>query len=354
MNKLYSNLKIFKHPNKLLSIKDGNVTPPIMVRIKPTNVCDQKCYYCSTPVKATYVKNASDEFKYNDYLPWRIMKSLLDDLYNMGVKSVILSGGGEPLVYKYIEDTLRLIREYGFDYALITNGWKLKGDIAKLLDDASWVRISADSSSLKNYSNIRNIRDNALLDIFKNIREFNKIRRGHFGINYVVHKRNYKEVLDSAATYKCLGVDNIKFAPLIDKNLDVGYHKNIKDDVSLQIKKAQDMYNSDTFQVIDRYTSPLDTSVVFKRDYSRCPMIQIVSSVAANGKVYLCHDKAYMRGFDIGNLHKDRFKDIWMSKDTERIFKTFDAKKKCKHHCVWDSRNRIINEYMNMGDDNFI
>ena len=54
MNTTYSNIRIFKHPKKLKELVDGIVSAPIMARIKPTNICDQFCFYCSTPIKSTY------------------------------------------------------------------------------------------------------------------------------------------------------------------------------------------------------------------------------------------------------------------------------------------------------------
>ena len=44
----YSNLKIFDHIDKLNeAVKENKRVAPIYIRIKPTNNCNHKCYYCS-------------------------------------------------------------------------------------------------------------------------------------------------------------------------------------------------------------------------------------------------------------------------------------------------------------------
>ena len=43
----YNELKIFRHLNRIGGLLQGERVAPIYVRIKPTNVCNQRCYYCA-------------------------------------------------------------------------------------------------------------------------------------------------------------------------------------------------------------------------------------------------------------------------------------------------------------------
>ena len=44
----YSSLKVLHYKDKLDSLEsDKPITAPIHIRIKPTNICNHKCYYCS-------------------------------------------------------------------------------------------------------------------------------------------------------------------------------------------------------------------------------------------------------------------------------------------------------------------
>ena len=43
----YSELKIFRHTEHINKFLRGERVAPIYVRIKPTNICNQRCFYCA-------------------------------------------------------------------------------------------------------------------------------------------------------------------------------------------------------------------------------------------------------------------------------------------------------------------
>ena len=55
----YSDLKIVWHKEKLASIRDGIITAPICVRVKPTNRCNHRCFYCLTKGTMILTPNGS-------------------------------------------------------------------------------------------------------------------------------------------------------------------------------------------------------------------------------------------------------------------------------------------------------
>jgi len=354
MSEIYSDLKIFKHMDRLDGIQNKILVPPIMARIKPTNICDQHCFYCSTPVKATYVKDSEDEFVYSDSIKWNVLKNTINDLANIGTKSIIFSGGGEPLVYPKINDAIKLVFKRELDLGLITNGWKLTKDRAKLLRNSSWIRLSIDTSDPAKYSEYRKIKQEAFNELVDNIKYFVSIKKGTIGINYVVHKYNFTDIYNTVKFFKSIGIDNIKFSPLVYKDAPIEYHNSIRDIVNKSISNSKKEFEDDSFKVINRYDYELDASLNFTRTYDSCSICRLVTSIAANGKVYLCHDKAYMKGNDIGNVYNNTFNDIWFSNKTKEIFDSLNPIEKCKHHCIWDKRNMLMNNYFNAKDINFI
>ena len=127
---VYSDLKIFHHLDKIQDILNSKRTAPIYIRIKPTNRCNQNCYYCGSkddnvPEDRLFDKTAM--------IPKEKMYEIIHDLHEMGVKAITFSGGGEPLVYPYIEETLGLVRSKSIDYSIITNGQELEGKKAEML-----------------------------------------------------------------------------------------------------------------------------------------------------------------------------------------------------------------------------
>ena len=341
----YSQLKIFHHKDLLTQLENGERCDPLYIRIKPTNVCNHNCYYCH--YKNPYL--TLDEYNPNDMIPREKMLEIVSDMKEMGVKAVTFSGGGEPLVYPYIEETMEKILEAGIDLSIITNGSMLKGKKAQLLAKAKWVRISIDSISAFEYAKIRGIGESALPEILENIKAFAQIKDDtcELGINFVIGKENYMEIEQIAKTMKDLGVNHVKFASLCSNDTE-GYHKDIKDGVIATLHKLGEQLNDEKFKIIDLYTSDFDNYEVFKRTYSRCPIKEFVCIIAANSKVYYCHDKAYLSNGCVCDLKDQSLKDGWNSDEVTEKFKEFDALKVCKQHCVYDSRNVLINSYLDM------
>ena len=350
----YSNIKIFHHQDTLNKVERGERCNPLYIRIKPTNVCNHNCYYCH--YKNPYL--SLDEYRPNDSIPHDKMMEIIEDMKNMGVKAVTFSGGGEPLLYPYIEEAMEKILEAGIDLSIITNGSMLAGKKAQILAKAKWVRISVDSIIPENYAKIRGISENAMDTLLKNIGEFAKIKDEacEFGVNFVIGKENYKEITNVATTMKALGVNHVKFAALFSTETEE-YHKEIKDEVIATLNRLSEELNSEKFKIIDLYTSDFETDYrVFKRTYSRCPIKEFVCIIGANSKVYYCQDKAYLSDGCVCDLNSRSFKEGWFSDDVTRKFREFDAKKVCGQHCVHDSRNVLINSYfdMDMNHVNFI
>jgi len=152
-----------------------------------------------------------------------------------------------------------------------------------------------------------------------------------------------------------LGVNHIKYTARMTNNVN-DYHEDFKEQVIDQIKKVKDEFQSERFAVINLYESDFDLSAVFERQYSNCAVKEIITVIAADCKVYYCHDKAYLKNGIIGDIKEKSFRDIWFSQETTEKFKNFDAKIQCRHHCVYDDRNILLNTYLSLNKNhiNFI
>ncbi len=134
----YSYLKVFRHFDKLESIREKKVTPPLYIRIKPINICNHHCYYCSYEDANLGLRST---FKETDKLSREMMMGIIRDLADMKVRAVTFSGGGEPLLYAHIVEAMNLLLEHGINLSIITNGQLLWRDRAEVLRDAKWVRV---------------------------------------------------------------------------------------------------------------------------------------------------------------------------------------------------------------------
>ncbi len=343
----YSNLKIFDHIDKLNEvIRENKRVAPIYIRIKPTNYCNHKCYYCSY---ADSVLGLRDSVKKQDQIPWEKMQEIIADMKEMGVKAVTFSGGGEPLVYPHIVEAMQQILNAGIDLSIITNGQLLKEERAEVLAKAKWVRVSFDAADADTYAKIRQLPLSAFDEVCDNIREFSKIKADHceLGINFVINHENADQVYDMAVLVKQLGANHIKYTARITKDL-FEYHDSFKEEAIRNIYKAQKDLEGEGFKVINKYEGDFESAMVFHRCYERCYINNIFTVIAADSKVYFCHDKAYVSSGAVGDLSSRSFKELWYSDEVKERYRRFDPRKECDHHCVYDDRNELLNTFYSL------
>ncbi len=340
----YSDLKAVWHPEKLRAIREEIITPPIYVRIKPMNPCNHNCYNCVYDVGFSGIHSNMDR---KSMIPKEKMQEILEDFNEMSVKAITYSGGGEPLIYPFITETLKKTLESKIDLSIITNGQELSGERAELLSSAEWVRVSSNSCTPEVFNEIRK-RPKAEFDkLINNIAGFAKSKKPFcsLGINFVVDVINHNQVYQAAKFYRDLGADNIKFTPSWSPNFQT-YHAPFKDFVVEQIARASQDFSSSSFKINDTYEKDFELTGNTQRTYDRCFYMQFTPAIGADCMVYLCHNKAYDSKGILGSIKDRSFKDLWFSEEVAEKFKTFDPKEYCKHQCTNDKKNLLIKAIM--------
>lgn len=352
----YSNLKIFHHTDLLQNLSKGKRVAPLYIRIKPTNICNENCHYCH--YKNSYL--SLDDYSPSDFIPRDKMMEIIDDMRDIGVKAVTFSGGGEPLVYPYITETMQRVLDAGIDLSIITNGVLLKDENAQILGNAKWVRLSVDSSRDELYSSLRDVPRGTFEGLCQNIENFSKIKAPNceLGINCVVGQENYPYVYEMARLMKSLGVNHIKFSPAISTRTEET-HKPFMQEVMDNLQKAHEL-EDENFRIIDLYTSDFKRTEsgvgLFNRAYETCYMQKFICVIAANSKIYRCQDKAYLKNGIVADLKNQSFKDAWFANKTIQESNEFQPQEICAEHCVHDARNIMLNQFftMDLNHINFI
>lgn len=348
-NQQYSSLKIFHHKEALDAICQGKRQAPFYIRLKPTNLCNHHCAYCTYGAGNIENKTSNrDSIKRTDMIPWEKMQEIIWDMKKMEVKAVTLSGGGEPLTYPKIVDTVKLIKQSNIELSLISNGQLLKDEIAELFYDAKWIRISFDSSNEDEYMKLRNVSAMAFQAVCDNIRNFSKKKTKEciLGINFVISKANYNRVYEAAKFLKSLGVNNVKFAAVLDNELN--YHMEIKDVVIEQIHKAQQELANDQFSIINNYEADWMDKNFTTQKFPQCYTCSLVTVIAADSKVYYCHTRAYDSNAVLGDLKEESFQKMWFSEETTEKLRSLNPQKDCKNFCVYEERNMLIQNYFDV------
>jgi hypothetical protein len=120
-NDLYtsSGYKFFCHEEAMKNLRNGK-GQPVVTHIMSTDVCAHSCAFCSVQSRA------------GDVLPFDTIMSYLDILQRYGLRATILSGGGNPILYKCkvtgkgFNELVDAIHSRGLQIGLISDGMPLK------------------------------------------------------------------------------------------------------------------------------------------------------------------------------------------------------------------------------------
>jgi organic radical activating enzyme len=136
--------KFFAHEEAMSNLRDGR-GQPIVTHVMLTDICNHRCAFCSVQARP------------GDSLPMDVVLGYVDILVKYGLKAVILSGGGNPILYRCpsrkvgINQVVEQLRVRGLEVGLITNGMPLRSYEERsswktvsptTLDQLTWVRVS--------------------------------------------------------------------------------------------------------------------------------------------------------------------------------------------------------------------
>jgi MoaA/NifB/PqqE/SkfB family radical SAM enzyme len=348
-NNRYADNKIVWFPEKLQSFRDGTVTAPIYVRIKPTNRCQMACAWCSYG-HGTIASGMHDEMDKREMITRSKLLEVLWDLHEMDVKAITFSGGGEPLSYPYITEAMRVVLTYGIKLSCITNGSLLENERADILREASWIRVSIDYTTPEQMIASRGV--DQYIRVLANMERFAaNPKRCELGVNYIVTKDNYVGLAEFCGKLKDIGVQNVRVSPVWLPNFEK-YHAPIRADVMFEIDKAK-RHSDSKFAVYSSYDlgSPAHSR---DRTFSRCWFMQMVPVIGADQNVYACHNTAYSTHGVVGSIKDRRFKELWFSAEAKAKFEALNPQHSCQHQCAAHSKIETIEGFLAGAGDPFV
>ncbi len=124
-------IKFWRHQEAMESYRAGTGCTVISTHISPEGACNLKCPYCSVTYRDTHQRIA---------LP--VIQKYVTDLMTRGLKAVILTGGGEPTIYKDFNELVVWLHRLGIKVALITNGTQSGRVSPRAWKCFTWIRVS--------------------------------------------------------------------------------------------------------------------------------------------------------------------------------------------------------------------
>src|SRR3989344_902086 len=200
--------KILWHTDRLNSWLKDETVYPITIEIDPSNACNESCIWCCW----------EDHRKGADVMDKELLEKIIKNLAKVGIKGLIWTGGGEPLVNKYTVEYMKLARDLGMENGMFTNGILMTPEkIPTIVECCTWIRISLGTATSDTFKKCHGTAD--FEKIIENIKEFVRVRKNmnktiSIGLSMMVHPDNYHELYEEAKLAKKLGVDYFQGKPL--------------------------------------------------------------------------------------------------------------------------------------------
>ncbi len=315
--------KMLQHCEVLNSIQKKKKWKPITFQLCPTGTCDFNCHFCS-------VKNRDKTLS----IPLEWIYKALKDFKKLGAKALEITGGGNPLLYPYINEVIDRAYKLGYDIGVISNslnpGQYLTQESANKL---TWYR-----ASLSSYHN----------GIKKPRYFFDVIPKGILGFSYIINKDTTTAILKDI--YKLVkSRPDVKFVRVAPNCLEADSIKTFKTKWEPIISKIDDTGKFFLKEITERYL-PYEHF---------CAVAMIRPYVAEDGYVYACSSFLLRKRklepqFRIGHITdiKGMYKEC--NKRYKETGKPYDVPIETCFHCMLPDNNKFLhNVCREMKDRNF-
>ncbi|OOM71138.1 cyclic pyranopterin monophosphate synthase [Clostridium puniceum] len=335
--------------NKIDELKKKSSIYHLVIDLDPTTSCNLKCKHC---ISADLLNKK--EFSKSQLL------NLANEFIEIGVKAVILTGGGEPLLNRNIPYFISTLKEANIKIGLVTNGILIPKylDSLKLID---WIRISVDAGSESTFYKLKLV--NKFNDVIESIKLLNRDKKCTVGFSFLVINNedatNIKEIYDAAVIAKEIGCDYFELKNKFDMS-----HKNIMppdkymEILKDQLVKIRDLETHD-YRIYANYniSNIVNDNGKIDKKCNKCYIANFRTVVTPSG-AYFC---SYHRGNDIkkyGDINKNSFRECWESREKENIYVDTNPNHDCRFQCARSSSNleieKIISSSRNVVQNNIL
>lgn len=343
--------KLIYHPERVARWLRGENIYPIEIEISPSSACNHRCIFCAVD--------------YLGYEPFFLDKDIiLRDIRQMsrnGLKSVICSGEGEPLLNRQLSEIVWGIKECGVDVAMSSNGALFTKDFAEEnLDAFTWIRFSVASLEQESYYKIQKAREGDLERVEKNLADAVEVKRRKgcrttLGVQCLLLEGNAEQLPDMAERLREIGVDYLTVKPF-SQHLHSGNRMEVDYEKLLDMERQLKEYETESFRIFFRADAM--QRIHHRKSYQKCLGLPFMTHIDARGNVWPCVAHIGTEEFRYGNIYENTFQEIWegdrRKEVTEKLW-SLDINEVCREACRLDLINQYLDELKHPGEHvNFI
>lgn len=305
------------------------------------DLCNLHCIMCEGHSKF------ATKTRQNRIMPFEIIEKTVAETAQFGLKEIIPSTMGEPLLYKDFEKILDLCKKYNIKLNLTTNcsfprfGAKKWAElIVPLTCD---VKISWNGATKETYESI--MQGNSWEKSLQNVKDFIAIRNEHFkqGGNYcrvtfqlTFMEKNINELPDMVKLAIDLGVDRVKGHHLwvnFDemKNENMRRNSNSIKRWNKAVRKVSEITNGKNIILQNIFKLDENTTGELMQN-SICPFLGQEAWLNTEGEFSPCCAPDELRKTlgKFGNIAEKDFFEIWESKEYKELCKNYGMIELCK------------------------
>jgi MoaA/NifB/PqqE/SkfB family radical SAM enzyme len=312
----------------------GSTRGPAHAEIDLTDRCNVACYFCN-----------QIDVRTREQLSIEHLKALVDELAATGLKSVRLSGGGDPLFHPDAAEFLDHLERRGVVVDnLTTNGARLGPEIAQRLvqNRAREVIFSLNAAHEADYHRMMRVPPAIFGRVIENIRHLLDRRGGGAHpavvVQFLLDQRNYRDLPRMDELGRRLGADRIAIglvlripgdridpSLLLSGDVETGerlrpYLERVlerdREDHRLQLDFPVPSWNAMIAQIRAQLHDPVEapllpTAPSFREENGHCFFGWYSATIRGNGDLYPCCLLMTPDYVPLGNASAGRFADHW-------------------------------------------
>jgi len=309
-----ANLERFKNDRKLLlahrdwleGYRQNHSNYPVTLEIDPTNDCPLHCGHC---VWDGYLSSSDASLNAD------VLNKTVREAAELGVKSLIWTGGGEPLINRATLGAIKLSTELGMKNGMFTTAAPMNRKASDvLLDNLSWIRFHLDSANRHTYTAVHGVKEPVFDQVINNIRYFSAKRSEKkvavsAGIGTIALDANIQEAVDLAKLSKKLGLDYFQYKHDLNQMCDPRYLQWWNSVVIPLMDRISKELEGDGFTI--QYSKGVDYAE--KDNTPTCHVHHAITSITADGRIAYCKSLRDRKDWFLGNVKESPLRDIFDS-----------------------------------------
>lgn len=338
--------KLHYHVDRVARWLAGESIAPIYMEVSPSGACNHRCVFCGLDFMGYKPR----------FLDFHTFSERLKEMGEMGVRSIMYAGEGEPFLHRDMPEIVRRTKAAGIDAALTTNAVLMDEKRAPLvIENAEWVKVSLNAGTSDTYAHIHRTAPEDFDRVMDNLQAAVRLRRTLgstcvLGAQCLLLPENAGEIEALAGRCRDLGLDYLVVKPYSQHpQSETRDYSDISYEQAGELAERLETYSGDGFHVVFRRQAMRRWDGK-EKTYERCLALPFWSYVDAAGEVWGCSMYLGDERFRYGNLMTGSFRDIWhgprRADSLAFCAEELDCRS-CRVNCRMDPVNRYLWELRN-------